>query len=196
MDPVFYAGLNLGSAEIYRQIVKDESGFKDGSPFVNTAASLLSRARDTNFSGIVKHLQEIGRDWKGRFPELPNVLEAIQQVEGVAGAVYQKVSCGFMLGQAMETCRQAKKKTVVAEAKANVISWINRARDHAVALSARGFYPQLPDYSVRFNSVSNPIHTVKQSSEFLSHSDLIEALAKDLGNAISRQARRTAHTQK
>ena len=110
MDPVFYAGLNLGSAEIYRQIVKDESGFKDGSPFVNTAASLLSRARDTNFSGIVKHLQEIGRDWKGRFPELPNVLEAIQQVEGVAGAVYQKVSCGFMLGQAMETCRQAKKR--------------------------------------------------------------------------------------
>ncbi|ODS35525.1 MAG: hypothetical protein A7316_03595 [Candidatus Altiarchaeales archaeon WOR_SM1_86-2] len=175
MDPIFRAGRALGQSEILRL-----EG-KNGVAYVNKAAAELKRSRIRGLDGVSTHLQGIASNWKGRSSELPGITPAIQ---AHGGRTYQAVSCGLLLGLAMEACRQAGKDTVTSRAKNQIVTWLKSASDHAYALKAQGLVKHMGDYRPNFNRVIAPIQVVKRSSELRNHYRFVENLSNTIGNAI------------
>ena len=173
MNPVFRAGRSLGQAEICR--LEGESGVQH----MTKAANELLRTNE--LKGIVPHLQGIARDWGNRSKEIPPIISAIQ---GHGGKIYHAVSCGVLLGLALEACKVADKDTVTSKAKSQILEWLNGAGAHAYAIRAQNFQPDLPDYRPNFNRVIAPIQVVKKSLELRNHAQFIENLSNTVGNGI------------
>ena len=173
MNPVFRAGRALGQAEICR--LEGTSGVR----YVNKAATELSRT--TELKTIARHLQGIARDWKNRSKELPNIMPAIQ---AHGGMIYHAVSCGVLLGLALEACKVADKDTVISQAKSSIVQWLKGANEHAYAIKAQGLQLNLPDFRPNFNRVISPIQVVKKSRELRNHAQFIERLSNTVGNKI------------
>lgn len=174
MNPVFRAGRALGQAEICRL-----EGL-NGVQHVTKAANECLRT--TELATIARHLQGIARDWKNRARELPNIMPAIQ---AHGGKIYHAVSCGVLLGLALEACKVADKDTVTSKAKSQILEWLDGASAHAYAIKAQNFQPSLPDYRPNFNRVIAPIQVVNKSLELRNHAQFIENLSNTVGNAIS-----------
>lgn len=175
MDPIFRAGRAIGQAEILRL------ERKKGVIYLNKAVAELKRSRIRGLSGVTKHLQGIARNWQKRSVELPGITPAIQ---ALGGKTYQAVSCGVLLGQAMETCRQAGKDTVTSRAKRQVLMYLRSSSKHAYALKAQGLAKNMRDCRPNFNRVIAPIQTVRRSSELRNYYQFIERLSNTVGNAI------------
>ena len=175
MDAVFHAGVELGRAEILRL------DRKNGAAHLSRAAADLNRAGIPALRNEASTVMAVSRNWKARAAEIPQIIARIQ---ALGGRTYQAISAGVLLGLAIEACRLAGKDTDTATAKTQLLDWLNGAKAHTRALKDQGLVPSMPNFDSRFNSVITPIQLIKQASELPNHSQLIENLSNQVGNAI------------
>ena len=175
MDPILHAGRALGRALVLHGVREN------GSRYLAEAASDLQRSKIKALAGEANKLRQMASNWKWGANQIPTIFESIQNQRG---KTYHAVSCGFLMGLAMEACLKAGRDTDLPTTKTELVDWLVGAKEHSGALKDQHFVPNMPNFEGKFNRIITAIRSADSSLQLRNASQLIEDLSNKVGNAI------------